>query len=225
MVGGAATEGTTMADEATTTAKPGATAGPPAPDTLTASQRARRQRIVRAGLELLEARTYDTIQMRDVAEAAGVALGTLYRYFSSKEHLFAAVLVEWAEPFATRVRRAPQAGSDDATRLTAALQRAITAFEHRPQFFRLVTVLEVVADPVVADVYRAFTDSTRGVLRETLQDVPAGDVDAVVGLAGAVLDSTLRAWSLGRIDVAQAQLQVARAVDLVFSDPPQRARP
>src|SRR3989442_1439301 len=59
---------------------------------LTASQRARRDRIVEAGLALLQERHYDQIQVKDVAERANVALGTLYRYFSSKEHLFAEVL-------------------------------------------------------------------------------------------------------------------------------------
>jgi AcrR family transcriptional regulator len=195
---------------------------PPAPETLNASQAARRQRIVRAGLELLEGGSYDKIQMRDVAEAAGVALGTVYRYFTSKEHLFAAVLMEWAEPFATRVRRAPGQGSDDAARLTAALHRAIAAFAVRPQFFQLITVLDVASEPMVADLYRRFTDNTQGVLAETLHDVPDEDVDAVVGLAGAVLDSNLRAWSLGRLSEAEAKARVARAVELVFSGPPQR---
>ena len=210
-----------MADQATTRPRRGAAGSTPAPETLNASQLARRQRIVRAGLELMETRTYDTVQMRDVAEAAGVALGTVYRYFSSKEHLFAAVLVEWAEPFATRVRRAPEAGSTDPERLTAVLHRALSAFEHRPQFFRLVTVLEVVADPAVAELYATFTGSTQGVIRETLHDVPPGDVDAVIRLAGAVLDSTLRSRSLGRITLAEARDNLARAVELVFSDPPQ----
>lgn len=198
---------------------------PPAPETLNAAQAARRQRIVRAGLELLEAGTYDKIQMRDVAETAGVALGTVYRYFASKEHLFAAVLFEWAEPFATRVRverEEPPGGQDDATRLMAALHRAISAFVNRPQFFQVITVLEVATEPLAADLYRRFTDSTQGVLAETLHDVPATDVDAVVGMAGAVLDSNLRAWSLGRVSEAEAKDRVARAVGLVFSGPPQR---
>ncbi|MDQ1454884.1 MAG: TetR/AcrR family transcriptional regulator, cholesterol catabolism regulator, partial [Actinomycetota bacterium] len=63
---------------------------------LTHAQQARRDRIVDAGLALLAARDYDKIQVKDVAEEANVALGTLYHYFSSKEHLFAEVLVRWA---------------------------------------------------------------------------------------------------------------------------------
>src|SRR3954447_16261722 len=63
---------------------------------LPAWQLARRQRIVESALRALESREYEQIQIRDVALTAEVALGTLYRYFSSKEHLYAAVLQEWA---------------------------------------------------------------------------------------------------------------------------------
>ena len=38
---------------------------------------------------------YDAVQMRDVAARANVALGTIYRYFSSKDHLLAEAQVEW----------------------------------------------------------------------------------------------------------------------------------
>lgn len=209
-----------MAEAATK--KRAATGRPPAPDTLNDSQRARRQRIVRAALELLEAGTYDKIQMRDVAVAADVALGTVYRYFSSKEHLFAAVLVEWADAFATRVRRSPARGKTDAERLTAALHRAVSAFEHYPQFFRLITVLEVARDPEVADLYGDFQRGTVAVLAETLRDVPPKDVDAVVVLAGAVLDSGLRSWSLGRMTIDAVKARITRSVELVFSAPPHR---
>ena len=68
----------------------------------TPSQVARRDRIIRAATELLEEREYERIQIRHVAEAASVALGTLYRYFPSKEQLYAEVLLTWSESFETR---------------------------------------------------------------------------------------------------------------------------
>ena len=58
--------------------------------TLTAAQAARRERVVRAALELAAEGGYDAVQMRDVASRSEVALGTIYRYFSSKDHLLAA---------------------------------------------------------------------------------------------------------------------------------------
>ena len=52
-----------------------------------AAQRERRQRILDATLALASRGGYEAVQMRAVADRAGVALGTLYRYFPSKIHL------------------------------------------------------------------------------------------------------------------------------------------
>src|SRR6185369_14289736 len=54
-------------------------------------QVARRDRILEAAVELGANRDFERVQMNDVAQCAGVAIGTLYRYFPSKIHLFAAV--------------------------------------------------------------------------------------------------------------------------------------
>jgi TetR/AcrR family transcriptional regulator, cholesterol catabolism regulator len=61
----------------------------PDPTALPEDQRARRQRIVDAARQLMITVDYGKIQVKDVAEEAGVSLGTLYRYFNSKDHLFA----------------------------------------------------------------------------------------------------------------------------------------
>ena len=58
----------------------------------TPSQRARQERIVAAAVELAGEGGYDAVQMREVAERSGVALGTLYRYFPSKKHLLVAAM-------------------------------------------------------------------------------------------------------------------------------------
>jgi len=68
-----------------------------APDTATtrtppASQLARRERILDAAVDLATEGGYDAVQMREVAERADVALGTLYRYFPSKVHLLVSAM-------------------------------------------------------------------------------------------------------------------------------------
>ena len=57
-----------------------------------ASQAARRERILDAAMELATDGGWDAVQMREVAERAEVALGTLYRYFPSKVHLLVSLL-------------------------------------------------------------------------------------------------------------------------------------
>jgi AcrR family transcriptional regulator len=57
-----------------------------------AAQVARRERILDAAVALASEGGYDAVQMREVAERADVALGTLYRYFPSKVHLLVSAL-------------------------------------------------------------------------------------------------------------------------------------
>ena len=57
-------------------------------------QVARRVRILRAASDVAARDGLAGVQMQDVAKEAGVALGTLYRYFPSKPYLFTAVF-EW----------------------------------------------------------------------------------------------------------------------------------
>jgi AcrR family transcriptional regulator len=105
-------------------------------------QQARRLRIIKAANAALKAQAYEQIQIRDVAQEAGVALGTLYRYFSSKEHLYAAVLLDWAAPAYAR-------SGDELSehQIRAKMTAVISSFERRPHFFKVHVVLQSSADP------------------------------------------------------------------------------
>src|ERR1700687_3584987 len=115
---------------------------PEAKSSLTHAQQARRDRIVEARLALLAERDYDKIQVKDVAEEANVALGTLYHYFSSKEHLFAEVLVRWAGTLRTNLSRNPLRGPTDTQRLTQVINRSVRAFQRQPSLARLLATLQ-----------------------------------------------------------------------------------
>ena len=82
-------------------------------DPLTKSQAARRQRVLLAALELGADGGYEAVQMRDVAASAEVALGTIYRYFPSKDALLAAAMLEWMEDLERRVTQRAPAGRHD----------------------------------------------------------------------------------------------------------------
>lgn len=70
-------------------------------------QRERQVRILEAAARLGAEHELARVQMSEVAKIAGVALGTLYRYFPSKTHLFVAVLRDRLELAAERVPPKP----------------------------------------------------------------------------------------------------------------------
>ncbi|MYY02913.1 TetR family transcriptional regulator [Streptomyces sp. SID4913] len=76
-------------------------------------QRARRQSILRAAADLAAETGLERVQMHEVAKGAGVAIGTLYRYFPSKTHLFTALMADQIEGFAARVPKRPAGTSPE----------------------------------------------------------------------------------------------------------------
>jgi AcrR family transcriptional regulator len=91
---------------------------------LARSQAARRRRVLDAALRLAADGGFDAVQMRDVAAAADVALGTVYRYFSSKERLLLEAMVEQQADLRSYVESHPPAGSTAPERVAAVLRRA-----------------------------------------------------------------------------------------------------
>ena len=60
---------------------------------LTRAQRDRGIRVLETAMRMAGEGGYEAVQMRAVAEQSGVALGTIYRYFSGKDELLVAGLV------------------------------------------------------------------------------------------------------------------------------------
>ncbi len=200
---------------------PHGSAPPPSPESLTASQFARRERIVRVALNLLVNGDYEKIQMRDVAEASDVALGTVYRYFTSKEHLFAAVQIEWVKSLHRQILRRPPTGQSNLERLSQVLHKTVRAFQLQPQFYRVLLVLEVAKDPFAKELFEVMTRETGATYREALSDVDPKTASVLLGVVLAVLGAELRSWVLGRqsIDEVNQNLDAALSILLTYRDP------
>ena len=79
----------------------------------------RSRRIVESSIELAERGGFEAVRLRDVAAHAGVALGTLYRRFRSKEDLLVAALEQETRAVAQRIRQRPPKGDRKSTRLNS----------------------------------------------------------------------------------------------------------
>lgn len=71
--------------------------------------------------------------MRAVADRADVALGTVYHYFSSKDHLLAESLREWLDTFRRSVEANPVSGVTTLDRVLDLLRRTIEAMGDHPK--------------------------------------------------------------------------------------------
>ncbi|MCC6626099.1 MAG: TetR family transcriptional regulator [Chloroflexi bacterium] len=118
-----------------------------------ASKQARRQAILDAAAALFETTPYASIAMQDLADRVGLAKGTLYLSFPSKETLFLVLLQgDLAGWFAAVADRLAALGpTEDAGLVATALTDALLA---RPALVRLLGllhgVLEHNVDPAAA---------------------------------------------------------------------------
>lgn len=178
-------------------------------DELPAYQLARRQKILDAARHLLESKDYEQIQIRDVAAEAGVALGTLYRYFSSKEHLYAAVIFDWGAPFA-RISASWKPETTAAERLRMRIHGALDAFEKRPQFYKAMTILRTRADENALALMASFGEMLEAPLREDLSGLPEDEARDITVMVWSILMDLVNRMITGYASMADA----SRVADL-----------
>jgi AcrR family transcriptional regulator len=102
------------------------------PGALARSQAARRRRVLDATLALAADGGFDAVQMRDVAAAADVALGTVYRYFSSKERLLLEAMAEQQADLRAYLHTHPPTEPTPAARVVAVLGRSNRSLRRHP---------------------------------------------------------------------------------------------
>jgi AcrR family transcriptional regulator len=186
-------------------------------ETLTRGQAARRGRVLQAALKLGSEGGYDAVQMRDVATTAGVALGTIYRYFASKDHLLAAALVEWVDDLERRVTARPPRGETTADRVVHVLRRATRAMEKEPRLSEAVVTAISSPDPGAArcqeDVSAAMVRILGVALGDELDPVVKAQITRTLG---HVWFSSLIGWVNGWSGIKQVGDEVEIACHLVL---------
>jgi TetR/AcrR family fatty acid metabolism transcriptional regulator len=180
------------------------------------------ERVLEAAGRLFGARRFHEVRMEDIATAADVGKGTLYRYFSDKDHLYLALLKRAAGQYRQRIEAAEAAVEGARAKLTALVGAVIGFFDEQPHVFDLIQRAEVLGgfaeswqptrEAVQQQVLELFDEGRRrGEFTvadpETASWLLLGGVRAVVrfgrrprpaGLARAIVESVLcGAASLG----------------------------
>ena len=182
-----------------------------------AAQRERRQRILDATLALASRGGYEAVQMRAVADRAGVALGTLYRYFPSKIHLLVSGLAREFERNQEKLDRISIPGDTPYERMLFVLGRITRAMQRDPMLTEAMTRAFMFADPSAAaevnTVARLMERMLTGAMHE---GEPTADEIAIARVIGDVWLSSLVAWVTRRASANDVSSQLELAARLLL---------
>lgn len=140
---------------------------------------ARRAEILEAGRSVLRERGLAGLQMREVARRAGIALGTVYTYFSTKESLHAAVYVEALEGMLAELEPVTTGDLDAEevfVRFATGYRRMYADFG-RDFDFTAVLANPSVMDPMVLEQLVEMTTRLMKVMRAAIADYGVEDPD------------------------------------------------
>jgi AcrR family transcriptional regulator len=190
------------------------------PTVLSDEQSDRRDRVVTAATELAEAGGYDAVVMKAVADRSGVALATIYRWFASKDHLLAEVLLAWGAELSAALTADPPTEGDAADRVTALLGQVMEVAGSRPRLAEAVVGAVLSVDGGSLDPQGDFHEMVAGWIGIALGDADVPERDAVIQVMEHVCFSTIISLAAGRHTAADATAELAIAARLLLRDTP-----
>jgi AcrR family transcriptional regulator len=142
----------------------------------------RRNELLDVGADLFAAQPYDAVLMEEVAATAGVSRALLYRYFSSKRELFAAVYQRAADDLLEEAKPDPD---------LSAMEQVIAGLDAHIDFFIenrntvLAANVALKGDPIVQAIISDELSELRRRMLESFQ---------LDGGSLAVASASVRAW-------------------------------
>ncbi len=183
---------------------------------LTPSQQARRQRIVEAATALAAEGGYEAVLMKDVAARADTSLGTVYRYFSSKDHLLAAALESWGRVLSARLRATPPRGDTAAARVAAVFRRMARGVAAQPELGVALTRALLSSDPSAYENRAGLTAMMSDWIELALGETQVADRAGVIAVLQHVSFSSMVALANGQQRPADVGRELERAARLLL---------
>ena len=185
----------------------------------------RRRRIVESAVELAEQGGFEAVRLRDVASHAGVALGTLYRRFRSKEDLLIAALEQAVDDQRHKLIQRPIEGATRLARATTFFQAMTRALCRRPNLARAMIRAVATGDPELTQKMAAFHARVGELLTMALRGAAAPGEGPPVSEAERVLANSLQmvwfaslvGWSGGMFGQEEIVDQTRAAAELMLA--------
>jgi AcrR family transcriptional regulator len=162
---------------------------------------------------------FDAVQMRTVAAEADVALGTLYRYFPSKEHLLVSAMLRQIGGLADRLAVRPPRGDAPADRVVDVLRRANNALQRLPNFTLAVVKALSSGNESVAPAVRQVREAMLAIILGAIGGDAISERDALVAeILEEVWLSALVAWISGVEPAPSVVRKLEAATQLLLGD-------
>jgi len=185
----------------------------------------RAQRIIATTIELAEQGGFEAVRLRDVAAHAGVAMGTLYRRFHSKEDLLVAALEQETRSMAERVAERPPEGRGASERVLGFFALATRGMLRRPNLSRAMLRASTAGEAVLAAKVGVFHDlmlrmiigSIRGAPISTDASVEFGARERRMGeVLNQVWFAVMVGWAGGQHTPEAIAERMRSAVELIL---------
>jgi AcrR family transcriptional regulator len=177
---------------------------------MTSRQLIRRAKIIEAVIDLIADVGAEAVQMRDVAQRSGVALATVYRYFSSKDHLLAAALEDWQKRLTRRIlaSRGGRTDHDPLPGVLDYLRRAQRAFHRNPEMTALMLQTTRSTAPEARATIDRMNRTDAEMFNSLLDGVAPEDIPNITFGLNAALNNALAAVLTGMLTSEESQTRV-----------------
>ena len=123
-------------------------------------------------------------------------MGTVYRYFTSKDHLLAAALVNWIEQLDARIAQRAAPGPKPRTGCWTSLERALRAMARQPRLVAAVFVSLASPDRAAVGCQQQMT-LMEGIITRAIGEPQPPDPVERARIIGHVWYSALVGWVNG----------------------------
>jgi AcrR family transcriptional regulator len=189
----------------------------------------RRSRIVDVAIRLSQGRGFENVGLREVAEEVGVALGTLYKTFKSKEEIISAAVEQQTRMLHRRFSRHPAQGATAVERLENFFSRLTRALSKNPAYARavLVSIASNHAD-IMGSLLR-HEDATKQIILAAMRGTTPGNVDlanvdpkeeTIAFLLRQVWFAGMVGWGAGLYTPEQVVEHVVTSARILLEDRP-----
>ena len=157
--------------------------------------------ILESAAQLFAGRRYHEVRMDDIAEHAGVAKGTLYRYFHDKEDLYRGLAIHGLNRLLDESQDTIAGVDDPDAKLHAFISHVVSFYEQYPYYLELIQRIETSNSPQSQEALQEMRDRFYHLLTGLIVNLNGGAHEqpqlaalALMGIIRGILRFSPQPW-------------------------------